>query len=208
MKHVVVPLSALIVYILFEMLVYLEILPNLSSMFTSTNFENSLIFMFIIILLESIIYIGFYLPGQLIAVILVTQNSQGIQGILLLTFVSFFAVTLSSLINYYLGSIISKRENKSKNSSLDIKTLLLSMIHINTLAMFMFEQGIERKNITIAFLSGFLNIPYYLILISLTYFFKDEILLVAQNPYILYVLLILWLIYGVYRDIKEKKISL
>lgn len=208
MRHSIVPLSALIVYLLFEMLVFLEILPNLSSMFTSTNFEFSLFFMFFIILLESIIYIGFYLPGQLIAVILVTQNSQGFGGILLLTLVSFFAVTLSSLINYYLGTIISRKESYSKNSNLDIKKLLLSMIHINTLAMFMFEQGIEKKNIKIAFLSGFLNIPYYLLLISLTYLFKDEILLVAENPYILYILLILWLIYGIYRDVKEKKISL
>lgn len=207
MRHSIVPLSALIVYLLFEMLVFLEILPNLSSMFISTNFEFSLFFMFFIILLESIIYIGFYLPGQLIAVILVTQNSQGFGGILLLTLVSFFAVTLSSLINYHLGTIISRKESYSKNSNLDIKKLLLSMIHINTLAMFMFEQGIEKKNIKIAFLSGFLNIPYYLLLISLTYLFKDEIMLVAQNPYILYVLLILWLIYGVYRDVKKKTVN-
>ena len=163
--------------------------------------------MFIIIFLESIIYLGFYLPGQLIAVILVTQNSQGISGILLLTIMSFVAVTLSALINYFIGRGLSKQhylESKQVTHNIEVKKLLLSMIHINTLALFMFEQGLERKSIKIVFLSGFLNIPYYLLLISVTYYFKDEILVVAENTYILYVLLVVWLMYGVYQEYSER----
>jgi membrane-associated protein len=79
------------------------------------------------------------------------------------------------------------------------------MIHINTLALFMFEQGLQRKKIFIVFLSGVLNIPYYFVLIFTTYYFKDEILLVAENPYGLFFLLFIWLGYGIYQEYKDKK---
>ncbi|MFP4402179.1 MAG: hypothetical protein ACLFPL_03010 [Candidatus Nanoarchaeia archaeon] len=207
MKHIIVPLSALIIYSFIELAIYLNYLPEFSYILNSVSFQESLLFMFIIIFLESIIYIGFYLPGQLIAVILVTQNSQGMSGIFLLTIMSFLAVTLSALINYYVGRVISFKKNSHSyltTEKIEIKRLLLSMIHINTLALFMFEQGLERKSIKIVFFSGLLNIPYYFILILLTYYFKDEILLVAENSYGLFLLLLLWLGYGVYEEYREK----
>lgn len=207
MKHVIIPLSALIIYSIIELLIAIQILPGYSSLMNTSNFEFSLLFMFIIIFLESIIYIGFYLPGQLIAVILVTQNSQGIQGVFLLSIVSFFAVTLSSLTNYYIGKTLS-RDNCDINYKFQIKKLLLSMIHINTLALFMFEQGLRKQDIKIVFLGGLLNIPYYLLLITLTYVFKEEILSFAENPYGLFILLFLWLIYGIYQEYKERKLTI
>jgi membrane-associated protein len=50
----------------------------------------------LIIFLESIIYLGFYLPGQFIAVILVISSVRSIGDIVPLTLVSILAVTLSA----------------------------------------------------------------------------------------------------------------
>jgi membrane-associated protein len=50
----------------------------------------------LIIFLESIIYLGFYLPGQFIAVILVVASADSWMDIIPLTLVSIVAVTLSA----------------------------------------------------------------------------------------------------------------
>jgi membrane-associated protein len=54
----------------------------------------------LIIFLESIIYVGFYLPGQFIAVILVISSADSWKDIAPLTLVSIVAVTLSAGVNY------------------------------------------------------------------------------------------------------------
>jgi membrane-associated protein len=75
------------------------ILPDISSIFTvSQDLDTTtlLALMGLIIFLESIIYIGFYLPGQFIAVILVVANANSWMDIIPLTLVSIAAVTLSA----------------------------------------------------------------------------------------------------------------
>lgn len=198
MKYAI-PLSALIIYSLIFLSIQIGVLPELTNVFNVDNLGYSLfLFLFLIILLESIIYIGFYLPGQFIAVILVTGSNYGFLGVIGLTLISIFAVTLAATINYYLGYFfLSKKEEKT----VDYKKLLLSMIHINTLALFMFEQGSKKGPKKLIVLTGILNLPYYFIIIGITYYFKDSILQVAENPYTVFILLIIWLIYSI---VKEK----
>jgi membrane-associated protein len=96
----------------------------------------------LVIFAESIIYIGFYLPGQFIAVILVISGSDSVWDILPLTLVSLLAVTIAAMVNYTIGSLF--RENDQRSTKIDYKKLLLSMIHINTLALALFEAGKMR----------------------------------------------------------------
>lgn len=200
MKYLI-PLSALIIYSIIFLLIQIGFLPELTNVFNVENLGYSLFFfLFLIILLESIIYIGFYLPGQFIAVLLVTGSNYGFLGVIALTLISILAVTLAATVNYYLGYfLLSKKEEEN---SVDYKKLFLSMIHINTLALFMFEQGSKKGPKKLILVTGLLNLPYYFIIIGVTYYFKESILQVAENPYTVFILLIIWLIYSI---VKEKK---
>jgi membrane-associated protein len=156
----------------------------------------------LIIFLESIIYIGFYLPGQFIAVILVISSAKSWIDVIPLTLVSIVAVTLSAEVNYLFGSFFRTKDEK-KETRIDWKKLLLSMIHINTLALALFDAGKRHAPKQIIALVGLLNLPYYLILIALTYSFQDIVMEIGENPYYLLIAIIIWCGYSIYRERKK-----
>ena len=184
---------SLAIYLVVWWLSSIGILPDISSLFVlSATLDpwTLLGLMGLIIFLESIIYLGFYLPGQFIAVILVISSVRSIGDIVPLTLVSILAVTLSAWVNYFIGSLFRK-ENQTIES-IDYKKLLLSMIHINTLALALFEAGKRRYPKWIIAIVGILNLPYYLIMIGLVYYFQDATRELGENPYYLLAALLLW----------------
>lgn len=201
-----VPLSAIIVYTLVLFWIYFGILPDptiISEFIESLDSSAIFFVLFLIILLESMIYIGFYLPGQFIAVLVVVGYAAKIQDIVLLSFVSILAVTLWAIINYSLWYFISKK-SVQKQEKIDYKNLLFSMIHINTIALYIFDQWQKRAPKKIIFLTGLFNFPYYLLIIWVTYLLKNEILSVSENSFILYGILFLWLWISLYQNKKKK----
>jgi membrane-associated protein len=152
----------------------------------------------LIIFAESIIYVGFYLPGQFIAVILVISGSDSLWDIPPLTLVSLIAVTLAALVNYTIGSFF--RKENQEITPIDYKKLLLSMIHINTLALALFEAGKMRSPKWIIGIVGILNLPYYLLMIALVYQFQDAARELGENPYYLLIALIIWCGYSVWKS--------
>jgi membrane-associated protein len=68
------------------------------------------------------------------------------------------------------------REKYKRISKIDWKKLLLSMIHINTLALALFDAGKHHAPKSIIWIVGILNLPYYLLLIALTYSFQDIVM--------------------------------
>jgi membrane-associated protein len=120
----------------------LGILPDISSLFMLSSTLDPwllLALMGLIIFAESIIYLGFYIPGQFIAVILVISSVHSIWDIVPLTLVSIIAVTLAAFVNYTIGSFF--RSQYQKPTKTDYKKLFISMIHINTLALALFDAG-------------------------------------------------------------------
>jgi membrane-associated protein len=65
-------------------LIYFNIVPDpllIVEYINMLDLKTIYIVMFLIILLESIVYVGFYLPGQFIAVLLVVSSTDGISEI-------------------------------------------------------------------------------------------------------------------------------
>ena len=197
------PFFSLAIYLIIWWLMSLGILPDISSLFTlSGNLDPWMLLwvMWLVIFLESIIYVGFYLPGQFIAVILVISGVASWRDIIPLTLVSIIAVTLSALVNYALGTIF--REKNQSVTPIDYKKLLLSMIHINTLALALFEAGKMRYPKWIIAVVGMLNLPYYLLMIAIVYQFQDAARELGENPYYLLIALMLWCGYSVWKSKK------
>lgn len=201
------PASALFAVLLLTGLVQYEIIPSgmtileqLKGLFGAYFFA----LIFIIILLESIVYVGFYFPGQFFAVVLVILSGPSFADITLLTICMVSAATLGSSINYMLGK--TTRNEDSLDATFSIKSLLLAMIHMNSLAFFMFNAGARAKPFNIVWLAGLINLPYYLVLIVVTASLSEEIMQVAESTWLLAILISVWLIVSIFFDVRQYKL--
>lgn len=196
----IIPITAILIYILMLLLIYFNIIPDpLLIVEYIKNIDWTIIYliMFLIILLESIVYLWFYLPWQFIAVLLVISYTKWLNEILYLTFISIIAVTFWAFINYYLWYFLSKNSEKKKEK-IDYKKLLFSIIHINTISLFIFDQWIKKAPKKIIYLTWLLNLPYYFLMILITYLLKDKVMYISENSYLILVILFLWLFYSIY----------
>lgn len=209
MKYVsILPLSALIAVSLISIFTsYNFIPPGLEILESMRNtFSDSLYWViFLIILLESIIFVGFYFPGQFFAVVLVIGSNPSSKGILLLTIAMVAAATFGSVINYLLGRYSKNKEED--DSPIKVSRLLLAMIHINSLAFFMFSQGANGKPFRIVVLAGLLNLPYYLLLIAATAVLSEQVMAMAENTLLLLSVISIWLVIAIFIDIKNYRQS-
>ncbi len=206
------PLSALIALLLISALVHFGVIPPGMSILESLqgNMQNGFFFIiFLIILLESIIYVGFYFPGQFFAVILVVGAKPSAMDVVYLTLCMVVAATLGSLINYMLGRASRKHSFKQdeqvEEKKTKLKHLLLAMIHINSLAFFMFSQGNQLKSPKVIGLAGFLNLPYYLLLIAGTAVLSEQVMAMAENTVLLISIVCIWLAIALVFDVKQAK---
>jgi membrane-associated protein len=204
------PLSALTALILITVLVHFNIIPPGMSILEllEGNMQNGFfLIIFGIILLESIIYVGFYFPGQFFAVILVVGAKPTAMDVVYLTLCMVLAATLGSFINYMLGIASAKRKlqkgTQVKQEKTKIKHLALAMIHINSLAFFMFSQGSQQKSWKVIGLAGFLNLPYYLLLIAGTAVLSEQVMAMAENTTLLISIVCVWLVIALIYDVKQ-----
>lgn len=202
----VLPLSALFALCLLSVLVSYEFIPSGLELLQSlqTNFKDYFYLLILfIILLESIVYVGFYFPGQFFAVVLVVLSNPQPQDILLLTLAMVVAATLGSCINYFLGKNFGDSQKHPSNVSL--KSLLVAMIHINSLAFFMFNQGANYKSAKVVLWAGLLNLPYYLLLIWGTSVLSEQVMQMAENTWFLVIAVSVWLGIALFVDYKKYK---
>lgn len=195
----IIPFSAIVIYTLILLWISFNIIPDpllLVEYIQAIDRDIIYLSLFSIILLESIVYVWFYFPGQFIAVLVVTSYASKIQDIFILTLISIIAVTISAAINYYLGFYLFKTDSNS--NKVDIKKLLISMIHINTLALYTFDQWTKKWPKKLIYLIWLLNLPYYLLILFITFLLKQQVITISENIYFLYVILFLWFGYSIY----------
>ncbi|MDO6693455.1 hypothetical protein Q4574_09170 [Aliiglaciecola sp. 3_MG-2023] len=202
----VLPTTALFALGLISSLVHFDVIPagitileDLKSYFG----EYFYALIFFIILAESIVYVGFYFPGQFFAVVLVILSKPTVADILFLTFAMVAAATMGSYINYRLGQL--SRNDDSQHSKISLKALLLAMIHINSLAFFMFNQGSKNGPLRVIWMAGLLNLPYYLLLITSTALLSEEIMQVAESTWLMISIVCVWLIIAIVLDVRNAR---
>lgn len=204
--YISLPITALIAFSAINLLIYYDVIPpglQLLEQLQGNLGDSFYLLLMLIILAESIVYVGFYFPGQFFAVLLVITAKPDWTDIGMLTLAMVAAATLGSAINYGLGRIRSS--DSTDNSPSKTKHLLLAMIHMNSLAFFMFSQGLNHRPFKIVLLAGLLNLPYYLLLIATTAFLSDEVMQIAENTILLYSLLTIWLLVAGVLDIKRRQ---
>jgi membrane-associated protein len=79
------------------------------------------------------------------------------------------------------------------------------MIHINSLAFFMFNQGANYKSAKVVLWAGLLNLPYYLLLIWGTSVLSENVMQMAENTWFLVIAVSIWLGIALFVDYKKYK---
>lgn len=205
----ILPLSAIFAVTVISLLVNFDVIPSGLVMLESLQTEYSdyfFLLIFTIILLESIVYVGFYFPGQFFAVVLVVLSEPTGIDMVYLTLAMVAAATLGSYINYMLGRVTANTQALTKPTSL--KHLLLAMIHMNSLAFFMFAQGANVRPVKVVWLAGLLNLPYYLALIVVTATLSDKIMQVAESTWLVFSFLGVWLLIAATIDFRKYKLRM
>ncbi|GLP95761.1 DedA family protein [Paraferrimonas sedimenticola] len=201
------PLTALVAFCSIQAAIYFGWLPPADQLLqTAQQGMGSYLywFAFLIILLESIVYVGFYFPGQFFAVLLVIAMQPGAGGVAALTLAMVAAATIGSCINYGIGYRLG-RASSPEQPQTKLRHLLLAMIHINALAFFMLNRGVNRANPKVVLLAGLLNLPYYLALIAATSLMSEQVGRLAENTYMLLGLILVWLVVALGLDYKRAR---
>lgn len=205
----ILPLSALTALLLIAVLVNYNVIPpgaELLELLKAASKDGVFWLIFFIILLESIIYVGFYFPGQFFAVLIVVGATPSAKDIGMLTVAMVCAATVGSVINFTLGKYSKAKQDVGMDENgFKLSRLLLAMIHINSLAFFMFSQGANNKSIKIVALAGLFNLPYYLLLIAGTAVLSEQVMAMAENSYMLFGVVSVWLIIALFLDIKKHR---
>ncbi len=202
--YTTLPVTAVFAFSLMSALVYFGIIPpGLSLLDQIQGQMNDYFYLLImtIILLESIVYVGFYFPGQFFAVVLVITSQPTMSDVVALTVAMVMAATIGSVINYGIGRANSAKYNEK--SPTQLRHLLLAMIHMNSLAFFMVAQGANHKPMRVVWLAGLLNLPYYLALLAATAFLSEEVMQIAENSALVFTLLALWLVIAFVLDVRK-----
>lgn len=210
------PLTALLFYITAFILWNLNIIPPPTEivLFLEKLYNNyGFIGLFIATFVESIVYLGLYIPGSFIVALAVFLSDGSFISLLTISIIVAFTLTLTAIINYWLGRhIMFKKEKKLIMQKKVSRGLAISMLHPNLLAFYFFNEGLEKKNPWRFIYVPFFMIPYGLFFAYMLSIFSTIAKQKLESPLFLFSLIVLWLcvafIFEHKRKIKKEVIGL
>ncbi|MFH1326712.1 MAG: hypothetical protein ABIH59_01130 [archaeon] len=208
------PFSVLAFYIFIMILWDYAVIPSPEAIvsFLEMVIEKiGILGIFLVAFLEGLVFIGHQFPGSSILIISLIIPNLTLSLLASIAAAITLAFTLSSIVNYYAGSIFSSRmKNKPKKERTTPKTLFLSIVHPVFLSIYFFQRGIEKKGIRQVMYVPILVFPYILLFALIIYFFSDFIRekLLKEELFFLFIF-IGWFIFElILRNKKEIKIFL
>ncbi|HLC78634.1 MAG TPA: hypothetical protein VJH92_05920 [Candidatus Nanoarchaeia archaeon] len=176
------PFSVLVFYLAMVFLWNVNIIPHPKELLIIVEgFVEKIGFggVFIATFIEGLAYIGHQFPGSSIILISLIVSSNSIGSLLLIVLIISVALTASSLVNYFAGTIFSSRI-KHKQTKHVRKTLFLSALHPAFLSLYFFHRGINKDGLKEVLLVPLIIFPYgflvaYLVSLS-SDFLREKIL--------------------------------
>lgn len=195
----ILPLSALVFYLTVLSLWKLGILPSpegIVVMLEGLYQRYGLTGLFIVSFLEGIVYLGLYFPGSVIVALSVILSDGKWTSLLSISMVVALALTLTSIINYYLGRKLTREESDEIagfNRKRGVKGLIASALHPNLLAFYFFHSGIKKRNPRRILLVFPIITVYGFLLALLIYSAKEGFKRAIENPLFMIGLISLWI---------------
>lgn len=188
------PLSALIFFLSIWLLITLHIIPSplliierLITLYEQIGWPA----MFISSFIEATPYLGLYIPGSMVPLVAIIACDGSFLDLFLISFVVTMAITLASIINYFLGRLYPRLARKQNTSK---KGLLFSMLHPNSLAFYMLYAGATRKSRKILLLVPLIILPYGLLVSFCLWCVRNYLKFVMESPLIICIALFIWVI--------------
>jgi len=198
--------SALIFCLIFLFLTFLNLIPSSEQLLLSLKiiYGNYWVWgLFLATLIEGIVYIGLYFPGSTIIALSVVLSRGDYFSLFLISLIVAITLTFTSLINYFLGFILSKRK---KGKLLDYNSsFLFSCLYPDALAFYFFNEGVNRKGLFNVLLVPLVLFPYGLLLALIISLFRPVLEGLAENPFFMTIIISIWFIIAFY--LKNKKES-
>jgi membrane protein YqaA with SNARE-associated domain len=213
-KIPILPVSALVFYLLTIILWKLELIPEpkeilgiLEGLYTKYGYLGLVIATF----LESIVYLGLYFPGSLIIALAVFFSDGSYPELLIISVIVALTLTVTAVINYFLGRYVSVKKFSEKaefikESKLISKGLFLSMLHPDFLAFFFFNEGLTNRGFKKVVYVPIIMIPYGFIFALLLSKFSGPARQTLENPSILLAFILLWIMSSFIFSYKRRKV--
>ncbi len=214
----VLPLSALGFYLVTIFLWKYEIIPEPREIlnFLEGLYNNyGYLGLAIATALERIAYLGLYFQGSLIIALAVFFSDGGFSSLITISFVVALTLTVTAIINFFLGRYIAsknfpEKEEILKESEMFSRGLFVSMLHPNLLAFYFFNEGLENGN-----LKKLIYVPLFMTLYGyvfgrLLYEFAEPARAGLEEPTFLLVFIFLWILVTFFlehRKLRNKKVK-
>jgi len=180
------PFSVLIFFLLLMILWNFGIIPTPEEilLFVEDKAEKfGLIGIFVVTFIEGLVFIGQEFPGISFILISIVVFSDSLFSIVILVVLITIALTLSSYVNYWVGTLFSgKKKYREKTIKKDKgrKTFFLALTHPTFLSLYFFRRGMNRKGLKEIMLVPIFMFPYFLLIIfgisHFSEFIREELL--------------------------------
>jgi len=194
------PLSALIFYFIAFTLWTVGIIPppiEIVTLLENLYDQYGLTGLAVATLLEGIVYLGLYFPGSFIIALAIFFSDGSFSSLFLISLVVTISLMVTSFVNYFLGRHVMFRhkgnEQLIKKHGKVSKGFLLSMLHPNLLAFYFFNAGLEKHKPWKILLVPIIMLPYGLFFAWILSTFKTVLRSKLENPYIMLVLILIWI---------------
>ena len=210
-KIPILPLSALIFYLLLIILWNIHLIPSPKELFELLeNFYEHyrLLGLVMATFLEGIAYICLYVPGAFIIALAVFFSDKSFLSFVNISVIITITLTLASFINYHIGRYICSRNFHNKKDLINESEMLsrgfiVSMLHPNLLAFYFLNAGLEKRNFRQIFYIPLFMFPYGILVAYLLSIFSDPIQHALESPTLVLIVIIIWF---VITYLKENKI--
>ncbi len=203
------PLSVIIFTIVLMVLWGLEVIPRPEEMISFIELlveRIGIIGIGIATFIEGLAYIGHQFPGMTLILISIIVSSNNLSLVASLVATITIALTLSSVANYYMGAIFSKKPKKKIKAKIKRpnKTFLVSLLHPAFLSLYFFHRGLNKKGLKEIIYVPILIFPYGLIFAYLLSFVSGFIReKVLTEEYFFLTIFIIWFLIEFYMKNKE-----
>ena len=192
------PISALLFYLTAVVLWTINLIPpptEILIFLENLYSKYGLIGLSIATFLEGIVYLGLYFPGSFIILLSVILSEGTFISLFKISLVVALTLTMTSLINYWLGRHLRFKhleEDLLVNPKKTSRGLWLSSIHPNLLAFYFFDSGIRKQSslkiIYVPFIMILIGLFYSYLIYPLRFVLREQI----EKPYIMITLIFIW----------------
>ncbi len=153
---------------------------------------------------EGLAFIGYQFPGISLIIISLIVSKSDFSLLASMAAIITLALTASSLVNYYVGTFFSRKNEKTEKQS--TKTLFLSALHPNFLSLYFFHRGMRKKGLKELILVPVILFPYTFVITFIIYFFSDFIReeLLTSDLFFLSVF-VGWFLVELYLNLKKRE---